>query len=196
MGSYIKTESGYVHMAVMGHNEQINFNVTPLGQYNVVLGIPWLRNHNPVIDWKHEQIEFTNCTCPQTDRSEEWDSGTSPQLTRGTDDYTKQLRDGLRMIRHIPSDWDAATNMIIAATKTSEQHWLRELLGWALKTTEEYTTDTFTEDITKRPDGEEYQLKDDQGSWELVDWQQFAATTDLEVPEEYERFQNLFNQPE
>ena len=61
---------------------------------------------------------------------------------------------------------------------------------------EEYATDAFTEDITKRPDGEEYRLKDDQGSWEPVDWQQFAATTDLEVPEEYRRFQNLFNQPE
>ena len=31
LGSYIKTESGYIHMAVMGHNEQINFDVTPLG---------------------------------------------------------------------------------------------------------------------------------------------------------------------
>ena len=63
-------------MAIMGHNEWINFNVTPLGQYDVVLGIPWLRNHNPVINWKHKQIKFTNCTCPKTDRSEEWDSGT------------------------------------------------------------------------------------------------------------------------
>ena len=31
LGSYIKTKSGYVYMAVMGHNEQINFNMTPLG---------------------------------------------------------------------------------------------------------------------------------------------------------------------
>ena len=50
--------------------------------------------------------------------------------------------------------------------------------------------------MTKRPDGEEYQLEDDQGSWELVDWQQFAATSDLEIPREYQEFWNLFNQPE
>ena len=31
LGTHIKTESGYVHMAVIGHNKQINFNVTPLG---------------------------------------------------------------------------------------------------------------------------------------------------------------------
>ena len=54
------------------------------------------------------------------------------------------------MIRRIPSDRDAATNMIIAATKTSEQHWLRELPGWAPETTEEYATSAITEDITKR----------------------------------------------
>ena len=58
--------------------------------------------------------------------------------------------------------------MIIAATKTSEQHWLRELLEWAPETTEEYASDTFTKDMTKRPQDEVYQLKDDQGSWELV----------------------------
>ena len=60
------------------------------------------------------------------------------------------------MIRHILSDQNAAINMIIAATKTSEQHWLRELPGWALEMTEEYTTNAFTKDITKRPNGEEY----------------------------------------
>ena len=100
------------------------------------------------------------------------------------------------MIRHVLCDQDAATNIIIAAMKTSEQHWLRELPEWAPETTEEYTANAFTEDMTKRPDGEEYQLEDDQGSWELVDWQQFAATSDLEIPREYQEFWNLFNQPE
>ena len=50
--------------------------------------------------------------------------------------------------------------------------------------------------MTKRPDGEEYQLEDDQGSWELVDWKVIAVTTDEEVPKEYEWYWHLFNQPE
>ena len=74
------------------------------------------------------------------------------------------------MIRHVLCDQDAATNMIIAAMKTSEQHWLSKLPGWALEMTEEYAANAFTEDMTKRPCGEEYQLKDDLGSWELVNW--------------------------
>ena len=50
LGGHLTDESGFVPMAVMGHLESINFNVTPLGQYDVVLGIPWLRNHNPIIN--------------------------------------------------------------------------------------------------------------------------------------------------
>ena len=40
LGGHLTDESGFVPMAVMGHLESINFNITPLGQYNVVLGIP------------------------------------------------------------------------------------------------------------------------------------------------------------
>ena len=77
LGSHLSEESGLVHMAVLGYQEQINFNVTPLGQYNVVLGIPWLRNHNPDINWKTGQIFFMNCRCPQTTGSG-WESDTLP----------------------------------------------------------------------------------------------------------------------
>ena len=68
------------------------------------------------------------------------------------------------MIRHIPSDQDAATKTILAATKTSEQHWLSELPGWAPETTEEYVVNAFTKDMSKRLYDEEYQLKDNLGS--------------------------------
>ena len=40
--------------------------------------------------------------------------------------------------------------------------------------------------MTKKTDDEVYQLKDDLGSWELVNWKAIAAITDLEVPKEYE----------
>ena len=63
------------------------------------------------------------------------------------------------MIRHVLCDQDAATNIIIAAMKTSEQHWLRELPEWAPETTEEYTANALTKDMTKKSDDEIYQLK-------------------------------------
>jgi hypothetical protein len=39
-------------MVVLGHVEWLNFNIILTGRYDVVLGIPWLKNHNPAIDWK------------------------------------------------------------------------------------------------------------------------------------------------
>lgn len=46
----IMTKSGPVLIVVLGYIKCLNFNIVPMGQYNVVLGIPWLRNHNPVIN--------------------------------------------------------------------------------------------------------------------------------------------------
>ena len=63
------------------------------------------------------------------------------------------------MIRCIPSNQDAAIKIILAAMKTSEQHWLSELPEWAPETTEEYTANALTKDMTKKSDDEIYQLK-------------------------------------
>jgi hypothetical protein len=46
----IMTESGTIPMVVLGHIKQLNFNIVLIGWYDVVLGIPWLKNHNPVIN--------------------------------------------------------------------------------------------------------------------------------------------------
>ena len=79
LGSHLSEESGLVHIAVLGHKEQINFNVIPLEQYNIVLGIPWLRNHNLEINWRSGQIYFMNYKCPRITESEK-ESNTLPQL--------------------------------------------------------------------------------------------------------------------
>ena len=176
-------------MAVLGHNKQINFNVTPLGQDDVVLGIPWLRNHNPVIDWKNKKIEFMNCNCPWMNRLKEWDSGTLLWLTGWTDDYVKQLRGGLKTIRCILCDQDAATNMIIAVMKTLEQYWLRELSGWAPEMTEEYVMNVLIKEISENQmNNKTWGFKDNLDLWQFINWKWITVNSDLEVPEEYKRY--------
>jgi hypothetical protein len=42
--------------------DNINFDVTPLGEYDIVLGIPWLRYHNPTIEknlWRPPKHTFS-----------------------------------------------------------------------------------------------------------------------------------------
>jgi predicted aspartyl protease len=46
----ITTKSETVPMVVLGHIKWLNFDIIPTGRYDVVLGIPWLRSHNPAIN--------------------------------------------------------------------------------------------------------------------------------------------------
>jgi hypothetical protein len=43
-------ETGDLAIDINDHEEMINFNVTKLGKYKIVLRIPWLSKHNPEID--------------------------------------------------------------------------------------------------------------------------------------------------
>jgi hypothetical protein len=44
-----------------GHSERALFSVTSLGRQNMILGITWLREHNPEIDWRTGKVEMTWC---------------------------------------------------------------------------------------------------------------------------------------
>jgi hypothetical protein len=46
----ITTKSGTILIVVLGHIEHLNFDIILTGWYDVVLGIPWLKNHNLAID--------------------------------------------------------------------------------------------------------------------------------------------------
>src|ERR1700733_13849202 len=43
---------------VKNNYEHICFDVTELGNYPIILGIPWLMTHNPTINWKTVSIRF------------------------------------------------------------------------------------------------------------------------------------------
>ncbi|KAI0058281.1 hypothetical protein BV25DRAFT_1790333, partial [Artomyces pyxidatus] len=35
-----------------GHTSNVRFYVTDIGREEMILGLPWLKEHNPNIDWK------------------------------------------------------------------------------------------------------------------------------------------------
>jgi len=51
-------------MQIAGHKEDIQFDIVPLQNEGILLGKPWLRKHNPEVDWQRETITFTRCKCP------------------------------------------------------------------------------------------------------------------------------------
>jgi len=50
-------------MAVGNHSETLTFDVAPLGGHNIVLGLPWLQQHNPRIHWSSGKVTFASDYC-------------------------------------------------------------------------------------------------------------------------------------
>ena len=40
------------------HQERLSLEVTSLGEYDVILGFPWLHQHNPKVDWRKGTIDL------------------------------------------------------------------------------------------------------------------------------------------
>jgi hypothetical protein len=57
------TQDSTVQMSMGSHTERIKFSITKLGQYPVILGIPWLKKHDPRITWSTNAITFDSNTC-------------------------------------------------------------------------------------------------------------------------------------
>ena len=50
-------------LQLKGHTEQLSMLVTQLSKDPIILGIPWLKKHDPFISWRDEIIEFTSEYC-------------------------------------------------------------------------------------------------------------------------------------
>jgi len=44
-----------------GHSERVLFAITQLGKETMILGLPWLREHNPEINWTTEEVTLSQC---------------------------------------------------------------------------------------------------------------------------------------
>jgi transposase InsO family protein len=43
------------------HTERALFAVTSLGMQDLILGLPWLKQHNPEVDWQTGEVRMTRC---------------------------------------------------------------------------------------------------------------------------------------
>ena len=58
------TQSITASLDISGHVEETTFFLTHLEQqYPIVLGLPWLQRHNPVVDWRLRTMSFDPETC-------------------------------------------------------------------------------------------------------------------------------------
>lgn len=62
------SEVAVLDMVIGDHQEKVVFVVTNLGEEDVVIGLDWLREHNPEVDWIRGSLRLSRCpdTCPAT----------------------------------------------------------------------------------------------------------------------------------
>ena len=48
-------------MSYQGHKEKAVFEVCDLGKTNLIIGIKWLKKHNPAINWKTGEVKMSRC---------------------------------------------------------------------------------------------------------------------------------------
>jgi hypothetical protein len=68
-------EIAELDLSYKGHTERAIFAITALGDQDVILGLPWLREHNPEVDWATGEVKMSRCprqchTCRAEDREE------------------------------------------------------------------------------------------------------------------------------
>ena len=54
-----------IHMDIGNHSETLTFNVALLGKHNIMLGLPWLQWHNPMIHWCSSKVTFISDYCEE-----------------------------------------------------------------------------------------------------------------------------------
>jgi hypothetical protein len=87
---WVKRETGPLPMAISKHHEEITLDIAETGRHHVILGIPWLRTHNPRIEWDTDTIILTDCRCKIRKYEE-----TTPQRLQK---YAKKHQLGVRRV--------------------------------------------------------------------------------------------------
>jgi hypothetical protein len=60
-GGMIEEETGKVGMKIGRHEERVKFDIVTTQGYDITLGLPWLTEHNPTIDYSDRSMRFDNC---------------------------------------------------------------------------------------------------------------------------------------
>ena len=59
---WIQDELYQVPFEIGNYNGKISLDITEIPKYDVVLGMAWLHDTNPVMDWKKRQLTFPSCS--------------------------------------------------------------------------------------------------------------------------------------
>ena len=56
--TWVQNELYLVPFEIGKHQEHISLDITKVPKYDVVLGMAWLHDTNPTVDWRNRQLTF------------------------------------------------------------------------------------------------------------------------------------------
>jgi len=59
------THDVLVHLTINHHEEYIRLHCITIGNVPIILGLPWLKLHDPVIGWKNRTVKFHTDYCAE-----------------------------------------------------------------------------------------------------------------------------------
>jgi Retroviral aspartyl protease len=60
------THHAQTKLTIGHHQEALSLDAIGIANYPVILGMPWLRQHNPEIDWRRNKLQFLSGFCSRT----------------------------------------------------------------------------------------------------------------------------------
>jgi hypothetical protein len=60
------THEATVTLTINDHQEEIKLHCITIGNSPIIIGLPWLRKHNPNINWKEGRVTFDLEKCGKT----------------------------------------------------------------------------------------------------------------------------------
>ena len=54
----VNRETILLDVTIQQYHKEITFDIVRVANHYIILGIPWLKKQNPIIDWKRGVLEF------------------------------------------------------------------------------------------------------------------------------------------
>lgn len=137
-------------ITVNGIDQDLVFEVTRLSTYPIVLGLPWLKEFNPTINWKEEEILFAGAVDPGQSLEE--------QIPEELHAYLKVFSEEEAKVLPPHRSWDCAIDLmpdkpfrkgkvygLSPAELEAQDQWIREHLekGYIRPSKSPMSTSTF-----------------------------------------------------
>jgi hypothetical protein len=63
VASRLVTHDVIVELTINNHYEMIRLHYITIGNLPIIIGLPWLKRHNPNIDWREGWVIFNSMKC-------------------------------------------------------------------------------------------------------------------------------------